>query len=227
MPYVRFLLALTGVALQHDILSVRARRLMPLLAALHPDGPAAQAAQTKLLAWDARVDAGSAEAALFEAWWVKLLPAATRLLSPDKPGPPWVDARVLIPALLTPDGRFGAEPAGARDQLLANALEQAVQTLTRLLGSDQSKWSWGAVHTVDLDPVLGRLMNPAARSSAGIRGWSLGRRYRHGDGTLDRRPRSRDRRRLLHHGARRRGLGQLTAAELPGAIRRYAQPALP
>src|SRR5579883_188438 len=163
-----------SVALQHDTMSVRARQLMPLLAVLHPDGPAAQAAQARLLAWDARVDAGSAEAALFEAWWLKLLPAVTRLLSPDKPGPPWVDARVLIPALLAPEDRFGADPAGARDRLLADALDQAVQTLTRLLGSDQSKWSWGAVHTVDLDPALGELMDPATRSGAGIRGGHSG-----------------------------------------------------
>ena len=163
-----------SITLQHDTLSLRARRLMPLLAALHPDGPAAQAAQATLLAWDGRVDAGSTAAALFEAWWIKLLPAATRLLSPDKPGEPWVDTRVLIPILQTPDGRFGADPPAARDRLLVEALDQAVQSLTRMLGSDQSKWSWGAVHTVDLDPPLGRLMDPATRSGAGIRGGHSG-----------------------------------------------------
>ena len=45
-----------------------------------------------------------------------------------------------------PDAGFGASPVRARDSLLVAALREARDTIVARLGSDPSRWRWGAVH---------------------------------------------------------------------------------
>src|SRR5207237_1185888 len=42
-----------------------------------------------------------------------------------------------------PDGRFGADAAKGRDELLARSLGEAVAELTKKLGADTARWQWG------------------------------------------------------------------------------------
>jgi len=134
--------------LQADTLSVPARRMLRLLAPLE-SRDAAQALAL-LRGWDARLDADSAAAALFELWWTKhLKPALFARLVPDPairkllaPG----DVAGILAALEAPDGRFGADPTAARDALLLETLGAATADAARRLGADPAAWRWGDLH---------------------------------------------------------------------------------
>ena len=137
-------------ALQADTASVPARRMQRVLAPrATPDADAARGLDL-LRRWDARLDAGSAAAALFELWWTKhLKPALFARLVPDPairqllaPG----DTAGILAALEAPDGRFGADPAAARDTLLLETLAAAMRDAARRLGDDPATWRWGDLH---------------------------------------------------------------------------------
>src|SRR5206468_763275 len=49
----------------------------------------------------------------------------------------------MIDWLNAPDGRFGADPLAARDELLARSLHEAVAELTTRFGADPAGWRWG------------------------------------------------------------------------------------
>jgi penicillin amidase len=133
-------------ALQADTLSVPARRVLRLLAPLESGGEAL----ALLRGWDARLEAESAAAALFELWWTKhLKPALFARLVPDPaickllaPG----DVAGILAVLEAPDGRFGADPKAARDALLLETLAVAWADATQRLGPDPAGWRWGDLH---------------------------------------------------------------------------------
>ncbi|MBW8727308.1 MAG: penicillin acylase family protein [Inquilinus limosus] len=137
-------------ALQADALSVPARRMQRLLAPLAARDADATRGLDLLRGWNARLDAGSAAAALFELWWTRHLkpalfarlvpdPAIRRLLAPG-------DVAGILAALESPDARFGADPVAARDALLVETLSEAVRGAARRLGNDPSAWRWGDLH---------------------------------------------------------------------------------
>jgi penicillin amidase len=132
------------LALQQDVVAMPSRALVPLLRELDPAEPAVREARAALLAWDGRMEAGSAGAALFAAWHVELARALTRRLSgSDGTGADAglfraVAAQVVVDVLRAP----GRE----RDALLLQTLGRAVATLRERLGSDPAAWRWGDLH---------------------------------------------------------------------------------
>jgi penicillin amidase len=132
-----------SVALQHDVVSGRAARVMKLLLAL--DVPEVAA----LRGWDMRVTAESEPAALFEftmarlnvAVHAKLVPADLRDLLTT------VHPHVVLAALENPEQLGGA---AARDAMLVAALKEAEALLAR-----KADRSWGAVHALDLRHDVG------------------------------------------------------------------------
>lgn len=151
-----------SVALQHDTLSVLALQMVRLL----PDMPPAWAAEAALLrAWNGRVDADSAAAALYEVWWTRLERALHALIIPPSlhdllPGP--VNATVQLSLFQSPDSRFGADPAQARDRMLADTFGAAVAELRERLGPLPAAWRWGALHTITLRHSLASVPAVAA-----------------------------------------------------------------
>ncbi|GBQ85890.1 penicillin acylase family protein [Gluconobacter albidus] len=139
-----------SVALQHDTLSVLALQMVRLL----PDVPPDLAAEAALLkAWNGRVDASSAAAALYEVWWTRLERALHALIIPPAlhdllPGP--VNATVQLSLFQSPDARFGADPVSARNRMLVEQFREAVQELRKRLGPLPAAWRWGALHTITL-----------------------------------------------------------------------------
>jgi penicillin amidase len=138
-------------ALQTDVTSLPARRLCRLIEAL-PRGtePELWAAQTLLEDWDHRLEAGSAAAALFEVFLAKhLKPQLLAALVPDAALRPLLlpqDTESLLRAVEQPDPRLGADPAAARDSLLARCLVAAFRDCGERMGLSPSEWSWGRLH---------------------------------------------------------------------------------
>jgi penicillin G amidase len=162
------------VKLQHDTYSMRAGRLIPLLQHVHSEVPSFREARALLQNWDRHVDADSAAALLFEQWWQNLGPATAELLMPNAAKLPAIDGRVLLAILEKPDKHFGRDPATRRDALLATTLDASLTILEKDLGLDKSAWSWGRLHTVDLEPLLAARMDATARKDASVVGGRSG-----------------------------------------------------
>ena len=145
-----------SLALQTDVLSLPARRLIDLLHALPAEGEAAHG-RAVLLAWDHRLSADSAAAALHEVWWVKHLRPALldRIAGGDAvvrellvPG----DVETLLGLLKHPDERLPD-----RDGLLAHTLAQAVADCRARMGAPEG-WAWGRLHHGYFPHPLGRIV---------------------------------------------------------------------
>jgi penicillin amidase len=137
-------------ALQQDVHSARASRLVALLGKL-PRDPADEA-QALLLGWNGNIDAGSRAAALFELWQAELQKEMRHLLVPDAVaslvtvlyGPAMIDL------LEKPDGRFGSEPEKARDGLLTRTLASAFAQLKSRAKPGGAPPDWGELHEMIL-----------------------------------------------------------------------------
>ncbi|WP_277981252.1 penicillin acylase family protein [Sphingomonas phyllosphaerae] len=147
-----------SVALQHDTLSAPARQLLALLPA--GGSPAA----TLLHGWDARVDGDSAAAALFEILWRELGQRALAAIVPERARHlvTEIAPSVLLGLLARPDRRLGADPAAARDALLAAALASAWDRAVVLMGPDARTWRWDRLHRVTIRHPLSRIPAIAA-----------------------------------------------------------------
>jgi penicillin amidase len=130
--------------LQNDDVSIPARSLVPLLRGVDVDASAVRARDV-LLAWNNSVDADSSAAGIYEMWQRRLLTNVRDLLVP-KAAQPFVGTlsmKKVIDWLEAPDGRFGDDPTGVRDRLLARSLAEAVGELAKRFGVDPANWKWG------------------------------------------------------------------------------------
>ena len=121
------------MAYQHDELSVAARNLVPLLLlAEPPESPE----KTALADWDFVMDKASSAATIYlhferrvsEAMRELLIPEAVRGLVRG------VNKKRMLDHLMAPDGRFGDDPIGARDELLLQAFADGIRDVTERLG---------------------------------------------------------------------------------------------
>jgi penicillin amidase len=151
-----------SVALQQDTASTPARQLIALLP--ERGSAAAEPAVAMLRGWDARLDAGSAPAALFEILWRELgnrmlaaiVPERARALVDE------IAPSVLLGLLARPDARLGRDPAATRDALFDAALAAAWNAARERLGPDPAAWRWGSLHQVRIAHPLSRIPAIAA-----------------------------------------------------------------
>jgi penicillin amidase len=139
----------TSCAMQHDVLSIPARRLCALLERL-PQTDRLATPLAMLRDWDHRLLADSGAAALFEIWWSRhVKPALFEGLVPDAAArsllPPGDVERLLV-ALERPARPDGLGSEQIRDALLADTLSAACRECVALMGDDPSGWSWGQIH---------------------------------------------------------------------------------
>jgi len=133
--------------LQQDELCIPARALMPLLRQLKLNNHRTRLALERLNNWDLVLDKDSVPAAIYVAWeravkksvWELSVPQEARAVFPTR----LLSTEKLLQWLVTPDGRFGADPIAGRDALAARALDQAILELERRLGPDMSQWRYG------------------------------------------------------------------------------------
>ncbi len=146
--------------MQSDALSLAARELLPLMAAIEPGGARAGRALELLRRWDGRMDAGRPEPLIFTAW----LKAFNRVLYADEMGPlfqsAWRLRPVFVRNVLRGQGSWCDDtgtPAreSCPDRLVA-ALDLALAELSERHGEDIEDWRWGDAHYAHFrHPMLG------------------------------------------------------------------------
>jgi penicillin G amidase len=138
-------------AIQGDTLSRIAHELVPELVALTtPRGAADKEWLDRLARWDGRAAADSAEAALFEAWKARLLPALVADELGPRLGREYRETAFLIHALKRRDDAWCDDVSTAAREdcaaLTTRTFQETVGDLTERLGGDGSKWQWGRLH---------------------------------------------------------------------------------
>ncbi|MBM7809017.1 penicillin amidase [Geodermatophilus bullaregiensis] len=164
-----------AVALQVDVLSVPARRILTRVRALPlPDDVDGL---DLLLGWDVQLRADSAAAALFEVWYRRhLRPALLRRALAQLVAPAAVpdaaariagqedalaDARVDVELVEEPGDRLGPDPEQVLAGVVAETVPAAVAEVERLLGPDRERWAWGRLH-------VARMTHPFAALLSGL-----------------------------------------------------------
>jgi penicillin amidase len=176
--------------IQADVVSLQAAGILASLvrpARERLADPRARRAADLLLAWDCRMAADSAAAALYHLFYQELLRQRVRpVLDGRAPG---LFARYLstlhlaVPAvdtvLLTGDPLLF--PAGA-PLAVESCLTAAWDSARMRLGSDSTRWRWGDLHRLTFQHTLGRGSQPAVRFLAWVLRLNRGPIPRPGDG---------------------------------------------
>ncbi len=142
----------TVAEIQGDNHSLSAEELLPYLLDVPFEDAALADAAVWLASWDLQTHMDSPQAALWQAFWAALvenlwndqlgfahpggdrLAWATRLLM-DQPEHPWWDDTRTTDVVET------------RDDILARALQEALDAMTAAAGTDRTAWRWGDLHT--------------------------------------------------------------------------------
>jgi len=167
----------TFAAMQADTVSLPAADIVPHLLRMEPGSDRQKEALALLAEWDRDLAADSAEAALYEVWCEHiarrvLLPLlGDRLYEHFHGRRQWTNAfqyQVLPNLLAYPTARwFGRNGAEARDDVLREALDGAIEELTGSLGEDMAAWRWGALHKASFVGRLALIPDLAAMFTAG------------------------------------------------------------
>jgi penicillin amidase len=152
----------SSAAMQADILSLMAERLVPLMTRISPTDEALEEALRRLRRWDFRMDRDKVEPLLFTAW----LRVFSRQILFGRFGEAVSDYWDLRPrameAVLTerPDWCDDPEHSNAKDcaEQLTASLKTALAQLREAYGADMSEWRWGKAHIASFaNPVLSRV----------------------------------------------------------------------
>jgi penicillin amidase len=144
--------------LQMDELSLMVSDLKPLLLGLPPRGARAAEVYARLRAWNDVTAASAAEPLIFETWLVHLqrslleprMGSLAESFPPIHPG--------FLKAVL--GGRTiwcsepGRPPVNDCQDKVADALDAALDDITRRFGSDMTKWRWGDAHVAIFGALL-------------------------------------------------------------------------
>ena len=155
--------------LQNDDLSIIARVLTPLLRPIALSNAASARAREQLANWDYVLDKDSVAAGIYEMWQRRVLVNARTVITPAsirQVSATFASTKRVLDHLLSPDGRFGADPIAARDALLAASLDEAVAELTRRFGPDLQAWKYGQerYHHALIEHPMSDVVNAATRA---------------------------------------------------------------
>jgi penicillin amidase len=157
-------------ALQHSILSVAARELLPLMTGLAAKEERQRRALELLRGWDFQMRAEAPQPLIFNAWLIAL----TEAIFADELGKAFNEflgweadtlQRVLMQDQGWCDDRGTPAPESCEDQLLLS-LDRAMRSLEDRLGEDTDDWRWGDLHQARFAhpvftsvPLLGRFFD--------------------------------------------------------------------
>lgn len=144
--------------LQHDELSLPAREIVPLLRGLKVDEPRLAEARDFLLKWDFRMSKESAQAAVYAAWFQRLISNFIERIAPAEAKSLVTGAMVyskMLRSLKTPDRKtFGAAMTAVRNEILLKSLSEALAELRQRLGPEMRRWRWGDLHFAEFKHAL-------------------------------------------------------------------------
>ncbi|HEX3983234.1 MAG TPA: penicillin acylase family protein, partial [Acidisoma sp.] len=156
-------------AIQMDIVSDYAQRLLPALDALSvPKNDPAAPVATLLRGWNGRMARNLPQPLIFNAWIHDFGDAVLKANGVD-PGEAPVLSDAFILSLLSPAPRANASMSSDQSPvalwckgdcrpLLLQALRQATHELSRYFGRDPDDWRWGPAHpALFAHPLLGRI----------------------------------------------------------------------
>jgi penicillin amidase len=167
------------VAMQHDALSVRARRCLPHLLRVLANSSAARSPQSAakadatllrtadhglrtrlaeaarhLRAWDGRAEVDRVGATLFDVFFARWTQAVVRQRFEGETASLLADGAAGLAAALLAEDAAGWFPPGRREPTILAAMESTLEWLAERLGEDMASWSWGRLHTLPLRHFL-------------------------------------------------------------------------
>lgn len=152
--------------IQADVLSLSARKLLPVLTAMPATDPRQQRALALLRAWDGRMEKESVAASIFTGWMRHLgsevfASVVERDLSQSRHriyvrevlsgARTDVIHRALTDPAETWCSRKPTEEARNCNTMLSASLDATLDELEKLTGSDPDSWKWGAIHRTAYD----------------------------------------------------------------------------
>jgi penicillin amidase len=161
-----------------DTVSLSARETAPHLAEVEPAGDRQKEALALIAEWDHDLAAGSAAAAVYQAWCGQIADLVLRerlgeeLFSHYYGRRHWANTfrhQVLPEILAHPTAKWwGGNGVEARDEVLRRALDAALDELTERLGEDMATWRWGELHTVTFAGRLAMIPDLAEMFTGGV-----------------------------------------------------------
>lgn len=140
--------------IQGDNLNLNAQNIVPFLQAISFNTPRLKAADKLLQNWDLQLGMSSPAAALFEVFWKHLLADTFHDQLPLEYFPDGSDRWYAVmqnliqqPNSIWWDNR-NTSPVENRDQILQQALIEAVDELESIQGKNPQTWNWGKLHTI-------------------------------------------------------------------------------
>ncbi|HLE74225.1 MAG TPA: penicillin acylase family protein, partial [Anaerolineales bacterium] len=158
--------------MQADTVNLGAQYILPYLAELAIANEDLNALRDQLVAWDSSQPLDSANAALFNLFWMELLKNTFHDQLPESYWPSgnslWY--QVVSNVLQDPHNLWWddltTENVETRTDILDASFAAAVERGKQLLGADPAKWAWGDLHTItfvhqtmDSFPIIGGLFN--------------------------------------------------------------------
>ncbi|MEO8249992.1 MAG: penicillin acylase family protein, partial [Burkholderiales bacterium] len=160
-------------AMQNDIVSTQAQRMLKVLAPLNSADPQVAPALQLLKNWDGTIDKDSPAAALYEVWSSKFLRAAVLKAALGDAGAklaaPGDASRVL--ALI--ENPIPWMPPAERDALMLQSLKSATAELQTKLGADMTQWKWGTLHRAEFRHRFADIVDPATRKQLDVGDWPM------------------------------------------------------
>ena len=162
--------------LQYDNKSMTAAAVVPIILAAMQGGNGKRRdhrlkkALDFLASWNHHLDRGSAAALIYDHWEelmleklnTRLVPLPLRIRSPI--GRPKLKEWLLAPPAFV----FGQFPERGRDQLIADSLKAALDSLESTQGRRVERWRYGDIHHSQIDHSLAHLAPPEMASSLQI-----------------------------------------------------------
>jgi penicillin amidase len=170
-------------SIQADNYNLNAQTLIPLLQSISLDSPSLKVAEKLLRNWNFQLEMSSPAAALFEVFWKHLLADTFHDQLPEEYYPDGGDRWYTVVSNLVkkPDSFWWdnrkTPKVENRDQILLQALTEAVDELERHQSKDPKFWNWGKLHTITFrNATLGKsgiapieaLFNRGAFATAGM-----------------------------------------------------------
>lgn len=160
-----------SMAIQTDTVSTQSRRTVALLAAVPAqNGPLAQALAL-LKAWNHDETTDSVATSLYEVWATKYLGKATVARAAPQAARKLIDhgqLEAVVEYLEHPDAALGADSKAARDAILLESLQGALDELTQRLGPDMTTWTWGRLHRASFEPAAAVLADAELRAQMSV-----------------------------------------------------------